>query len=142
MSSASPGSNYGTSNYLRLRLASGDDHRSYLKFSVTGLSGAVQNATLRFYAYDGTNNAGTAYSVGTAWTEGAITWSNAPALGSALGSGGSVATNAWVEYDVTSAVTGNGTFAFAIGSGSSDSLYVRSREYASNKPELRIETTP
>jgi len=142
VSSASPNSNYGSSNYLRLRQAAGDDHRNFLKFSVTGLSGTVTRAKIRLFAYDGSDDGGSAHAVGTGWAEASLTWNNAPALGSALGSAGNVPVNTWAEYDVTAAVTGNGSYAFAIVNGSIDSLYLRSKEYTSNKPELRIETTP
>jgi len=131
---------------LRVRQASGDDHRSYLQFSVTGLGGTVTNAKLRLFAYDGTDSGGTAYSVTTGWTEsgtGSITWNNAPPLGASLGSVGNVPINTWAEYDVSDAVAGNGTFAFAVANVSTDSPYFRSRESTAspqNKPELRIET--
>src|SRR6185503_6990924 len=60
----------------------------------------------------------------------------APAIGgTALDSGGPVATAAWAEYDVTPAVTGNGTFSFALTSSSADSAYFSSREGA-QPPEL------
>jgi len=127
---------------LRVRQAAGDIHRSYLKFNVTGLSGTIVNAKLRVFAYDGGTDGGTAHAVATGWTETGLTWNNAPALGTALGSVGIVPINTWVEYNVTAAVTGNGSFAFAIANTVDDSLYFRSKEYSSNKPELRIETTP
>ena len=43
-----------------------------------------------------------------------------------------------VEFDVTSAVTRDGTYAFALTSGSSDGVQYQSREAASGAPVLMI----
>ncbi len=142
--SSSPDSNYGTSSYLRLRGASAPFYNTYLKFALSGLSGAVQSATLRLYAYDGSDSGGSVYGVSNnylddsgPWTETDITWNNAPALGGTpLDTVGEVANNTWVEYDVTGAVTGNGTFSFGLDSTSSNSLYFNSEEATDNHPQL------
>ena len=47
---------------------------------------------------------------------------------------------AWVEYDVTSFVTGNGTYSFGLASTSSDGVDFRSREAATLRPELVVTT--
>jgi hypothetical protein len=46
------------------------------------------------------------------WTETGITCSNAPALGMQLGSSGTFGAG-WTTVDVTSYITGNGTYNFA-----------------------------
>jgi hypothetical protein len=146
--SDSPTNNYGTRTYLQLRGVSSPLYNSYLKFTVSGLTGSVQRATLRLYAYDGSDSAGSVYAVSntyqgstTPWTESGITWNTAPVLsGTPLSTpGGSVPNNSWVEYDVTAAVTGNGTFSFGLSTPSSNSLYTYSKEAASNRPELVIQ---
>jgi CSLREA domain-containing protein len=147
--SDSPTSNYGTSTYLRLR-SSGTTYNSYLKFNVTGISGTVQQATLRLFTYDGGPDGGSIYAVGnnydstsTAWVDSGLTWNNAPTIGgSPLDSVGTVANNTWVEFDVTSAVNGNGTFSFGLATSSTNSVYFYSRESTSNPPELVIQTGP
>ncbi len=137
--SSSPSSNYGSASYLRLRDAS-PSYRTYIQFQVSSLSGTPWRATLRLYAYDGSNSGGDVYSVANSWTESGITWNNAPAIsGPALDSLGAVADDTWAEYDVTDAVTGNGTYSFAVQNSSTNSLYLRSREGASNPPELVID---
>jgi hypothetical protein len=134
--SGSPNTNYGASTFLRLRTGT-PSNRSYLKFVVSGVSGQVQSATLRLYVYDGGDDGGGAYTVSNSWTETGITWNNAPAIsGSPLDTVGSVSSGQWVEYDVTAAVSGNGTFSFGLKNASADSVSSNSREASSNKPEL------
>ena len=109
---------------------------------MSGVSGGVTSATLRLYAYDGSSYGGAVHSVSNSWAEDTITWNNAPTIGgSPLDSVGSVSSGTWVEWDVTSAVTGNGTFSFGLKSTSSNSIYFNSREAASNEPELVVEVT-
>jgi hypothetical protein len=137
-SSGSQTSNFGSSTYLRIRAGS-PAFRSYIRFNVTGVS-SVGSATLRLYAYDGADSGGSVYSTSTSWVESTINWLNQPTLGSLLDTAGAVTTNTWVEYDVTSAVTGNGLVSFGLSSTSTDSPYFNSREaYPAEKPELVIE---
>jgi len=141
-----PNNNYATVTYLRAR-ADVAEYRSYLKFNVSGVSGPVTRARLRIYAYDGSDTGGvisrtanTYANSSTAWTQSGLTFAKAPAVGAKLAQAGSVANNTWVEYDVTAAVTGNGTVSFALTTPSGNSVYYYSREAASNRPELIVET--
>ena len=119
--SSSPSSNFGARPELSVR-GGNQTTRSYLKFNVSGVTGAVQSATLRLRVIDAGPDGGSVFSVSnnfagtsTPWTESGLTWNNAPApSGSALDAAGSVSVNTWVELDVTSAITGNGTFSFAL----------------------------
>jgi hypothetical protein len=50
-----------------------------------------------------------------------------------------VAANAWYEIDVTSAITADGTYSFALRSPSADGADYSSREaFAANRPQLVI----
>lgn len=140
MYGGSPTNNYGTSTYLRVLEAS-SDYQSYLKFDVTGISGTVTHATLRVFAYDGSDAGGSAFAVSdNGWTETGITWNNKPAFGSLLSTvSGTIPNDTWVQYDVTGAVSGNGTYSFGMSTTSGNSLYLRSREYPTEKPELVIQ---
>jgi hypothetical protein len=145
---ASPGSNYGSATFLRLRNASGDVFNTYLKFEVSGISGTVESATVRLFSYNGGPDGGSIravsndYNTGGAWVESGITWNNAPALsGTVLDSAGSVADNTWVELDVTAAVTSNGTVSFGLSTSSDDSIYFYSDEASDSRPELVVVTT-
>src|SRR5215212_3216562 len=77
---ASPALNYGTSTALRVDGGGDPDVQSFLGFSVTGLSGAVQSATLRVYATSTTANGPSVFTPAATWAESTLTWSNRPAL--------------------------------------------------------------
>jgi glucose/arabinose dehydrogenase/PKD repeat protein len=128
--------NFGTASLLRVRV---NQYRSYLKFVVTGLSGAPSSAKLRLWVTDGGTSGGSVYSIAnTTWTETGITWNNAPAItGSPLSSVTTATAGTWVEFDLGSAITGNGTYTFAISNGNNDAVDYASRETA-NDPVLLI----
>jgi PKD repeat protein len=133
--SAAPTTNYGSSVELRLRFDGTNDYRSYVKFAVSGLSGPVTAAKLRLFTTDPSNVGGRAYQTGTSWTESAITWNTAPSLGALLATAGPTTTGTWVEFDVSSVVTANGSYAFGLDTTSSDSQVYSSRQ-GSNAPQL------
>jgi acid phosphatase type 7 len=131
-----PGSNFGGS-YLSTEAGSDPDVETYLRFPVTGVTGSVRRAVLRLFAYNGTGNGPAVYGTGTAWSEDGITWSSRPPRATApTDDKGAVATNSWVEFDVTPLVRGDGTYGFTLGNVSSDAMDIHSREAASLRPEL------
>jgi PKD repeat protein len=140
VNSGNPNSNYGTDSVLRIR-AGAPSYRTYLRFDVGGIGSApVLSATLRLFATDSTNSGGSVYPVDGGWTETGITWNNAPALaGTPLASVAGVVANQWVEYDVTPAVSGDGSVAFGLATESTNSGYFTSREGAS-PPQLVVQT--
>ena len=139
-----PNSNYSTNTALRV--VGSPIINSYLKFNVSGLNGAPQSAKLRLYVTDSSTSGGALYLVSnnyngtsTAWVESGLNYNNAPPMsGTPLSSLGSVSTGAWVEFNVTAAVAGNGTYSFAITSSSTNSVYYNSKEAGSNTPVLVI----
>ncbi|HLO27501.1 MAG TPA: DNRLRE domain-containing protein [Anaerolineales bacterium] len=130
---ASPATNYGTLAYLKVDGAPDPIEESYLRFTVSGVSGPIQSAKLRvFLTTDATNNGPAAYLAGNTWTESTLTWNNKPALLSgAMDNKAVLATNTWVEYDVTPSITGNGTYTLALIADSTDGAQFSSREGAS-----------
>jgi beta-glucanase (GH16 family) len=130
-----PNTNYGTSSQLS---ADGSPTKeSYLRFTVTNVSGTIQSAKLRVYAYDGSTNGPAVFKSSNTWSETTITWNNRPARTSAATDDkGAVSANAWTEFNVTPLVTGNGTYSFILASTSYDGFYMYSREATSNKPQL------
>jgi acid phosphatase type 7 len=142
---SSPTSNYGLSPTLGADGGADPDVESYLRFSVTGVSDPVTNVKLRLHT---TSNAGSAsgngpavYSTGTSWTETDIRWSNRPdRTTGALDDKGAIASDTWLEYDVTDAITGNGTYAFVVATSSSDGTDLYSRQATSFRPELIVTT--
>ena len=139
VSEANPSTNYGNSTYLQVDGAADPEVESFIRFTVTGLLGTVQNAKVRVYDTTNASNNGPAiYATGISWTESALTWRSRPARTSAeLDNKGSLSTNAWVEYDVTSQVQGNGTFSFVLAADSNDAATFSSRQ-GSQPPQLVI----
>ena len=124
--------NFGTTSELQVRSG---QYRSYLKFVVTGLSAAPSAAKLRLWVTDASTNGGSCSLVSNSWTETGITWNNAPAVGTTISNVGAAALGTWVECDVVSVISGNGTYSFAIAGGNNDAAVYASRETA-NDPVL------
>ena len=144
ISQASPGSNYGNASTLRVRASAtaGGSYRSYLRFTVSGVSGQPLDARLRLFVTDASPSGGGVYPLTASWTEPTITWNNAPPItGSSLGSLGNAVVGTWVEVNVTSVVLGNGTYTFAIKDGVDNSTIYSSSEGA-NPPQLVITAGP
>jgi hypothetical protein len=145
--SGGPSSNYGTADHLRAKSDS-TTYRAYLRFDVPSYVTDVRRATLRLRVTDASPSGGAVHAVpnvyagtSTPWTETGLTWSNAPAAGSALATAGSAATGAWIELDVTGAVAAPGALPLAIQSLSDDSVRYSSREGA-DPPQLVLELEP
>jgi hypothetical protein len=133
-----PSNNYGTATTLRADASPVD--RSYLRFNVQGVEGTVTRATLRIYT---NNNSSIGFQVSrvsdNTWGETTTTYSNAPAVGSLLGSSGATTANTWKTVDVTPYITGNGTFSVALSTTSTTGMAFASRESGANAPKLIVE---
>ena len=137
---ATPTTNFGT--LTSLTSDTSPNTHSYLRFSVAGLSGAVTRATLRLFITNGTPNGPLVHRVTDPWSEASVTWSNKPApAGAALLNLGNVAASAWLDIDVTAAVSGSGDVAFLLVPESSDGFAASSRESPTNKPTLVVTTS-
>jgi 3-phytase len=144
-----PDKNFGRSS--RLSADASPVIESYLRFSVSGVSGTVSSARLRLYAYNGSADGPAVYPTSNSWTETGITWNKPPArTGGATDDKSAIAKNSWVEYAVTPLVGGDGTYSFNLASTSADDVNVYSREgtNASLRPQLIVtvqgaaDTTP
>ena len=103
-----------------------------LKFDVTGInSQTVTNAKLCLYNKDGATAGGKFYRVvDNTWQEETVTWNNAPAAETnLLAQLGSVSVNTWYEVDVTSLVTGDGTYSFRISDSTGGADYSSKASY-------------
>ena len=137
-----PATNFGTSSLLR---SDANVFRaSYLRFAVTGTGAAVVRAVLRLQI-DGavsaaSDSGGVLYAISDAtWQERTVTFNSRPAIdGRALAVMGPVAPGRLADFDVTAAVTGDGSYSFALVNGSSDCADYRSRE--SGQPPRLIVT--
>jgi len=137
----SPTTNYGS--LTTLRVDGSPIIRSYLRFDLQGLSGAVTRATLRVFANSASTSGSVANGVSdNTWTESTLNYNNAPPLGSALGSSGPITAGTWISMDVTVYITGNGTYNLALTTPGSTAVSLASRESGANAPQLIIETSP
>jgi PKD repeat protein len=146
IASDEPNRNFGTAPNLHGKLTSTSEKRPYLTFSVGGLqSQAITGAKLRLYVTDPSPSGGDWYTVSPNWIEsgtGSITWNNAPPINSAkVGSIGTATTGTWVELDVSSVVTQEGTYSFAMKTLSSNTVYFASKQ-STNPPQLMITLAP
>jgi Calcineurin-like phosphoesterase len=136
---ASSGENTGTSKFLQVDGDSEAEVESFLRFTITGTPGTIQTARLRLYnTTNASENGPAVYATDPSWTEEEITWNQRPErLSEELANQGSLSKETWVEYDVTKAVTGNGTFSFVLAADSNDAATFSSRQ-GSQPPELVI----
>ena len=135
----SPDLNYGSETTLRIKGSNGTFIRDdYLKFTVTGVSGGVNSATLKVYSNDVVGAVMAKTVADTSWTEGTVTWTNRPAMGTTLDTQ-TCSSSSWIEFDVTSHITGNGTFSLGLTSTEVGNTTFSSKEGA-NSPELVVET--
>jgi Bacterial Ig domain/Calcineurin-like phosphoesterase len=136
-----PTSQYGT--LTTLRADSSPFVRSYLRFNVQGLIGTPTHATLRLYV---NSSSSVGYEIRSVsdnnWSELTINYNNAPPFGNVTTTSGPFSSNMWTSVDITSLVTGNGTFSIALTTTSATAFSLASREAAANAPQLIIETSP
>ncbi|MEX1073176.1 MAG: LamG-like jellyroll fold domain-containing protein [Chloroflexota bacterium] len=147
VSNMSGNTNYGTATSIKVRegtVAAPTTWRSYLKFDVTGITGPVTSVKLRLYVIDQSDDGGGVYAVGTGWTETGLTYNNAPVIsGASLGSSGTTLAGTYVEISLgAGAISGNGTYAFAIRSASTNNAAYISRESGTNPPQLVVTYAP
>ena len=142
---ALPTTNFGTSATLQSSGGSGSAQTSFIRFKITGMHDTVQDIKLRVFCTQGAADGPAAYLADNNWTESGtdgVTWSNQPQLlSSELDNKGAIETGTWVEYDVASLVTGNGTYTFALVADSADEAIFSSRE-GSQPPQLVVTFAP
>jgi hypothetical protein len=104
--------NFGSEPTLLVRDGGTLLRRSWLKFDVEYLPGTVTSAELHLYSNTINDKTVTVSSGDNGWDEGTLTWNNQPAAGSLIDS--KVVQNGWNVWDVTSHVTGDGTYSFVV----------------------------
>jgi hypothetical protein len=136
---ASPTVNSGT--VTRLNVDSPGE-QSFLRFSVSGVTGTVQSARLRLFVRNASTNGPSLYFTSNTWTETGITWNNKPAaIGPAIADVGATTKSTWSEYDLTGDITGNGTYDFVLLPDGSDGIEYDSRE-GTSPPQLVLSVDP
>lgn len=132
-----PTTNFGARNKVRMRTgSSGFTLRSYFKVDVSGVSGNVSSAILRFKTGPVPLTGVRVFFIASSnWDEYKINWNNAPPFSFGL-SVGNLPANTWVDIPVTHIVNGNGTFSIGMLAADTPGQYVRSRE--TNEPPKLI----
>jgi hypothetical protein len=134
-----PTANFGTATSVQADASPVTN--GYLKFTVSGVTGSVSKATLRIFSRStGTTLVKVSTVADTAWTQGAITYASAPAIGAQLGTTGALTAGTWAQVDVTAKVLGNGTYSFALTTGTTSARLFDSAE-AANPPQLVLDTS-
>jgi hypothetical protein len=133
--------NFGTATTLQVDTY--PVRHTMLRFTVSGIgSRMVQTATLRLYCARGSSvNGGVFYPVANnSWGEKSVTWNTAPAAGStSIASLGPVVGKTWVQVDLTSYITGDGTYSLRVTTPSAHEAYYTSREGTSGfRPQLVV----
>ena len=113
-----------------------------LRFTVSGVgSGTIQSVTLRLFSLDSSDKGGHFYWVpDNSWQEKIVDWNTEPAADPNLrASLGAVSVNTWYEVDLSSLVTGDGTYSIRIASTSSNGADYSTKEGAAGlAPQLVV----
>ncbi|MDX6538897.1 MAG: acid phosphatase type 7, partial [Gaiellales bacterium] len=139
----SPSTNFGAA--ARIVTDNSPVDNALMKFTVaTGgctITSATLSLTVGTTSTDASPNGGDLHTTaGTAWSEGTVTWANAPAANTAtIASLGAITTGTTYTLGVTSAVTGDGVVSFRLTSTSSDGARYFSKEGSSTQqPKLTV----
>ena len=134
------GANGINDGFIKIQL-SGPSRVGYFKFSVDGIgSSMIENAVLRFTVVQDPGN-GTLNLFSGAnnnWNENTLNSGNAPPSGSLLGSmNGTYSLGQTVEFDVASAVDGDGVYTFILRHGGGNDVWFSASE-GGTAPELEV----
>lgn len=92
--------------------------RSYVKFTLRGLTTPIEKAELRLVSTTGSNGVVVSTTT-TTWHEATLTMNTSPRPTSVVGDAASTAKAKTATIDVTSAISGDGTYAFVLTSAES-----------------------
>ena len=141
---AYPTVNTGTLPTLRARMT--PVVRTYLRFNIQGSAGSkITLARLLIHVTNGSSKSLILRAVpNTTWGETTITFKNAPVLGKVLATVPSAKVGTWVAFNITSYITHDGLFSFAVISQSAAPVIMASRESISFIPRLvlTVNTVP
>jgi hypothetical protein len=131
-----PDQNFG--ERAELRTDSSPVRQSLLRFEVNGITGTPTRAKLRIFANSASSAGVEVHNVADAFDELAVTYASGPAIGGLVGTSPAFTSGGYIEVDIASAITGNGTYQFALTALGTTATSFGSRESA-NKPQLVVE---
>src|SRR4051812_48631583 len=118
-----PDTNFGTDPLLQASNKSTYEKHIFAQFTVSGIPAGSTNVVAKLHLRSQTTVSSapiTAHTVSsTSWGEATVTWNNQPALGASLSTVSSFTSGSDGIWDVSTQVTGNGTFALGL-----DSTYI------------------
>ncbi|HEX8094795.1 DUF7594 domain-containing protein, partial [Jatrophihabitans sp.] len=129
--------NFGKAPQLASNGSSTTTMISYLRFDVTGLSAPPASATLSYYSQSTGVTKTAVHLVTGTWSESTLTYTNRPAYGTTISTTDVLTAGTRASADVSSVVTGNGSYSFALTTTATGTRYADSRE-AANPPQLLI----
>ncbi len=137
VNTSSPTRNYGTYAWMKVHGVD-SEYRPLVRFTLSGLSGPPTSVRLRLYVDDGSGSGGAWYQVSNDWSESTVVWNDAPTIsGQPVATLGAITAGTWVEIDLTSAVTGNGTYSFTATSPSTNTAQFSSSQ-GTNVPQVLV----
>jgi hypothetical protein len=141
--SATPKVNYGSSQEVTLDAQ--PNSYGYFKFSVSIPAGqTLTRAVFRCWAGSSNSQGAQLRPVTNAWAENTITWANAPMpelTAPPLAVTGPVTARTWAHADLTSAVSGSGSYSFVLTTDSATAWSCASRENVGQHPPSLDVTT-
>jgi hypothetical protein len=119
------------------------ERRAFLKFNVAAIPAGATNvaATLRLYSQSPATSAVTftVSQVATGWSEATLTWNNQPALGPVVTTRAGLTSGAYNSFNLSSLVSGNGTYAVVVTGSDTTQRYFSSKESSPNfPPQLQL----
>ena len=144
ISNEAPLTNFGSTASLEVERHPPEITAALLRFEIGELTGFdVLGAHVRLTADDqrsaGTDGGGRLFRSRGSWSESEVTFASKPvAIGGPLASAGAVARAQPVDFDVSTAVKGTGTYDFLLLPSSKDRARYRSREAGKNPPTLLL----
>ncbi|MFT7649792.1 MAG: PKD repeat protein, partial [Candidatus Poriferisodalaceae bacterium] len=130
-----------TKNYAsraELRVLTGYDYQSFLKFDLSSLAAPPTQATLRLWVTDASTDGGSIVGADNNWSEATLDWNTQPATsGTPIAVGAAPTLGAWIEIDVTALITTNSIVSLGMLPTTTDSAYFSSRT-GTNAPQLVV----
>jgi phosphatidylinositol-3-phosphatase len=141
--SSNPGTNFGTAVWLTAD--NNPKKYGYYKFNVTIPAGETIT-NVNFQCWAGSNNSKGLglWTTSSTWSESTVTWNNAPMANFGLppsGTTGAVTANTYNIANVTSAITGSGTFTLVGSTASNTGWSCASKENSNGHPTQLVITT-
>src|SRR5829696_6335850 len=137
-----PTGTHGSDGSVNINSGSAE-RRAFLKFNVAAIPAGATNvaATLRLYSQSPATSAVTftVSQVAPGWSEATLTWNNQPASGTVVTTRAGLTSGAYNSFNLSSLVSGNGTYAVVVTGSDTTQRYFSSKESSPNfPPQLQL----